>query len=263
MPERVDILDETEQLGKPLLGSLVLHAALVASVFLVAWANNRVRETWGDANSGGPGSFAINVVSKVPLPARSGVPNPLANDSDFTVPSPPPKAKPQEKAPPPEPEAIPIKSRNAPKKPTYMSSSSRETFRAHPDQPNQLYSRAGQAMVSPMVGQTGSGGVGVGIGSPFGNRFGNYVAILRQKVAENWRTNDVDPRIRTAPTAIVTFVIMRDGSVRDVRAAQRSGNSALDYSAQRAIYDASPFPPLPSEYSGSEARIEFWFELKR
>ena len=47
-------------------------------------------------------------------------------------------------------------------------------------------------------------------------------------------------------TAIVTFDLQRDGSVRNVRIAQSSGNKALDYSAQRAIYDASPFPAAAS-----------------
>jgi protein TonB len=263
MPEHVDILAEQEQLGRPLMGSLALHISAVAAVLAFSWASSRMHEAWGDLNSGGPGSVAVNVVSKVPLPSRSGIVNPLANDSQFNVPSPPPQAKPQEKAPPPEPDAIPLQSRHAPKKPTYRPSYSRETFRAQPDRPNQLYSSSGQALVSPMIGQTGSGGVGFGSGSPFGTRFGNYAAILRQKVAENWRTSDVDPRIKTAPTVIVTFTILRDGSVRDVRIAQRSGNSVLEYSAQRAIYDASPFPPLPSEYGGNDVRIEFWFELRR
>ncbi|HZT31423.1 MAG TPA: TonB family protein [Bryobacteraceae bacterium] len=262
MSQRVDILDQPEQLAKPLLGSVALHAGLLVSVLLASWISNRMRDYWGDPNSGGPGSISISVVSKVPLPSRAGVVNPVANDSEFNVPTPPPKAKAQEKTPEPEPDAIPIKSRRAPKKPTYMASG-RENFRNRPDQPNQLYSRAGQALVSPMIGQTGSGGVGVGIGSPFGNRFGNYVAVLKQKVAENWHTGDVDARLKTAPPVIVTFAILRDGSVRDVRVAQRSGNSVLDYSAQRAIYDASPFPPLPAGFEGSEARIEFWFELKR
>ena len=114
-----------------------------------------------------------------------------------------------------------------------------------------------------MIGQIGSGGVGVGLGSPFGNRFGNYVTILRQRVAEKWHTGDVDPRIQSAPRVIVTFDLMRDGSVRNVRIAQSSGNTALDYSAQRAIYDASPFPPLPPAYERNDAVIEFWFELRR
>ena len=135
--------------------------------------------------------------------------------------------------------------------------------RGKQEQPNQLYSHAGQALVTPMIGQTGSGGVGIGTGSPFGNRFGYYVDLLKQQVARNWRTGDVDPRIKSAPPVIVTFTILRDGSVRDVRVAQRSGNTVLDYSAQRAILDASPFPPLPTGYERNDATIEFWFELRR
>jgi len=82
-------------------------------------------------------------------------------------------------------------------------------------------------------------------------------------VAEKWHTGDVDPRIKTAPPVIVTFDLQRDGSVRNVRVAQSSGNSVLDYSAQRAIYDASPLPALPSGYERNDATIEFWFELRR
>jgi protein TonB len=114
-----------------------------------------------------------------------------------------------------------------------------------------------------MMGQLGSGGVGVGQGSPFGNRFGNYVMILRQRVAEKWHAGDVDPRIHTLPPAIVTFDLQRDGSVRNVHVAQTSGNPTLDYSAERAIYDASPFPGLPAAYERNAATIEFWFELRR
>jgi len=44
---------------------------------------------------------------------------------------------------------------------------------------------------------------------------------------------------------------------------QSSGNRTLDYSAQRAIYLASPFPPLPAGFERDEARIEIWFQLKR
>jgi len=62
---------------------------------------------------------------------------------------------------------------------------------------------------------------------------------------------------------IVTFVIHRDGSATDVRVEQSSGNRALDYAAQRAIYEATPFPPLPPGYERNEAKIEFWFQLIR
>jgi protein TonB len=113
-----------------------------------------------------------------------------------------------------------------------------------------------------MVGMTGSGGIGVGAGS-FGERFGYYVDLLRQRVAEKWQTSDVDPRLQTAPPVVVTFTIHRNGSLTGVRVVQRSGNSVLDTSAQRAIYDAAPMPPLPAGWDRDSATIEFWFELKR
>lgn len=263
MSPHVDILEQPESLGKPLLGSLALHAAAFGTLLFWGVVLTGQHETWGDANSGGPGSVAINVVNKIPLPSRSGIVNPLANPTESAVPTPPPAAKAQRRAPPEEPDAIPIKSRAHPR-PSEVARSAQNTWRAKQvDQPNQLYSQAGQALVSPMIGQTGSGGVGFGQGSPFGNRFGNYVTVLRQRVAEKWRTGDVDPRIHTLPTAIVVFDLMRDGSVRNVHIAQSSGNSVLDFSAQRAIYEASPFPPLPAGYERNDATVEFWFELRR
>jgi len=263
MSPHVDILDQQESLGKPLLGSLALHAAVAGALIFSGVVLSGHNDMWGSANSGGPGSVAINVVNKIPLPARSGLVNPLANDTESSVPTPPPAAKAERRAPPVEPDAIPIKSRTR-VKPSEVNRSAENTWRAKQRyQPNQLYSTAGPALVSPMIGQVGSGGVGVGQGTPFGNRFGNYVLILRQRVAEKWRTGDVDPRIHTLPPAIVDFNLMRDGSVQNVRIVQSSGNAALDYSAQRAIYDASPFPQLPAGYENNSAAIEFWFELRR
>jgi TonB family protein len=48
-----------------------------------------------------------------------------------------------------------------------------------------------------------------------------------------------------------------------VRITQRSGNQALDYSAQRAILDAAPFQSLPPQFPRNEVEIEFRFELRR
>jgi TonB family protein len=261
MSPHMDILDRSESLGKQLAGSVVLHAAIFGS--LVLWGTVLAhRDVWGGPNQGG-GSVAINVVNKIPLPARSGAVNPLANDTESSIPTPPPAPKAVKRVEQEEPDAIPLKGKTRQKTAT-VDRSAQNTWRAKQEyQPNQLYSQAGPALVSPMIGQVGSGGVGVGQGTPFGNRFGNYVMILRQRVAEKWRTNDVDARIHTLPVAIVTFDLMRDGSVSNVHVAQSSGNTALDYSAQRAIYDASPFPALPAAYDRNSATIEFWFELRR
>jgi TonB family protein len=62
---------------------------------------------------------------------------------------------------------------------------------------------------------------------------------------------------------IVTFEIQSSGSIGTVKILQGSGNRTLDYSAQRAIYEAAPFPPLPQGYERTSANIEIWFTLKR
>ncbi len=267
MPGRADILDERDSMRRPLAGSLALHVLVFAVVITSPLIGNlRKRELWGDVNAGGSGSVVVNVVrGQIPLPGRSGPVNPLVNDTQSMVPTPPPKPKPERKAErPPEPDAIPIKSRNAPPRRTVAQNAPMNTWRAQQkDLPNQMYSNAGQALVSPLIGQVGSGGVGIGQGSPFGRRFGNYATILRDMVARKWNTSDVDPRIRTAPRVIVTFTILRNGQVKNVRTAQRSGIPLLDASAERAVYDAAPFPPLPAEYEGSDATVEFTFVLSR
>jgi periplasmic protein TonB len=261
MAPHVDILDQPDSLKKPLVGSVVLHASVAAAVVLLSFTSGQ-HAYWG-SNTAGGGSVAINVLHQIPMPANSGAINPVANDTHSEAPEPKPDTVKRTKVKEPEPDAIPLKSRAAPKKPS-VKESSLNKYRANQiDRPNQVYSAEGQKLVSPMYGQPGSGGVGVGRGSPFGDRYGYYVDLLRDKVAQRWRANDVDPRIRTLPPAIVTFTIRRDGSISSVRVAQTSGNFALDVSAQRAIQDAAPFPPLPAGYPGNDVSIEFWFELKR
>jgi len=261
MAPHVDILEQPESLKTPLAGSLVLHASVAAVVILYSLTGGR-HEYWG-SNTPGGGSVMINMVHQVPLPASSGAVNPVANDTRSETPEPKPEKVQRTRVKEPEPDAIPIPSRAAPKKPSTRASSVNQYRAQQVDRPNQVYSAEGQRLVSPLYGLPGSGGIGIGQGSPFGNRFGYYVDLLRQKVAQKWRTGDVDPRIRSAPPAIVTFTIRRDGSISSVRLVQTSGNVALDYSAQRAIADAAPFDPLPAAYERNDVSIEFWFELKR
>ncbi len=263
MAARHDILDAPESLHKPLLASLALHALLALSVALSSLLPAARRIPWGEPNSLGGGAVAITPVSKIPLPPRAGRTNPVADDTESQVPAPraaaPPKATAKPRAP--EPDAIPLKGRPLPQRPPARSGTRRSPAESPP---HQLYSAAGAAATSPMFGSTSSGaGVGLGEGNPFGERFGAYAAILRQMVAAKWNTSQVDPRLQTAPPVIVTFEILRDGTVRNVRLLQRSGNATLDYSAQRAILEAAPFPPLPRGFERDVAVVEFWFQLKR
>ena len=87
--------------------------------------------------------------------------------------------------------------------------------------------------------------------------------MIQNQVAQKWNTSQVDPQLSTAPRVILTFEIQRDGTVRDIRFLQRSGHPTLDYSAERAVMDASPLRALPRNFPKDSVRVEFHFELKR
>jgi protein TonB len=88
-----------------------------------------------------------------------------------------------------------------------------------------------------------------------------YTARVVSRLKATWRR----PVIREGELRAVTvgFSIHRNGSVSDVRVELPSGYVPLDLSAQRAVYDAAPLPPLPTQWRKADvlpARIIF--ELK-
>jgi len=265
MNQHVSALDRPEPLGRWFAGSLFFHGLIVSSLVFYGWLESRPKPVFGETNGGGFGSVAVTAVSAIPLPQRSGPVNPLANQTESRVPEPPPKPKPKPQVKAPEPDAIPLKSRNAEKRPSEPASVRNKFREKQLDPPNQLYNPSGQAVVSPMIAMQGGGGVSLGTSSPFGMQFGWYATLLRDRVARAWKTTDVDPRVHSLPQVVVTFTVERDGSVPpgSVRIEQRSGNSAMDFSAQRAVLDAAPFPALPAGFSRNSADVEFTFELRR
>ena len=92
-----------------------------------------------------------------------------------------------------------------------------------------------------------------------GTQFGWYAKLIVDQVGRAWRTGDLR---NVTQVAAVTFTLKRDGSVSHVHITAPSGNATLDFSAQRAIWDASPFPPLPPQYPRSDAEVELRFSLK-
>jgi protein TonB len=165
-----------------------------------------------------------------------------------------------------EPDAIPIPTKQKEKEKRKAERERPLTAKLPPQkrESNQMTSASGSQASAPLFAPAaGSGGVGVGNGAPFGYQFGAYAAIVRDRVAAKWRTDAVEAGIRALPIATISFEISRDGRVRNIQVTQSSGNRALDYSAQRAITDAAPFPPLPLAYSGSSATVDFNFRLQR
>jgi len=167
------------------------------------------------------------------------------------------------------PDALPLpgaktkKARPEPKAPE-------RKFRPYvPQRDNQLYAQKGMGVNTPSYSGLQPDGFGVGIGmgpgSPFGDRYGWYVEALQRRIGEQWQKElaQVDVRVRTAPKTVVFFEIQRDGGLRNIRVTQTSGNPSIDYAAQRAVVNANPVPSLPSDLGRSSVSIEVWFQLKR
>jgi protein TonB len=260
MASHVDILDQPDRLSGWLMGSLAMHLSIAGALAWYMFVGPGKTFKIGSPNPGGFGSVAVNPVARIPLPSNAGPQNPVANDTKSMVPTPPPKpkAQPKPQAKQPDLNAIPLKSRMAKQsKPTYAAENK---FREkQKDLPNQVYSNSGQALSNPMYAVKGGGQLGVGENSPFGTQFGWYAERLIDQVGQHWNQAGLDPRSRAAS---VVFTIHRDGTVTGVRLSMSSGNMGMDLSAQRAVMDAAPFPPLPPGFPKSDATVELKFVLQ-
>jgi TonB family protein len=256
-----ELIDRNDSLKGPLLTAIILHATLIGAVALSGWIGER--QAFGDPNAGG-GAVGVEAVDKIPL-QHEGPQNPLANESQSQVPQ-TPVTKPvdREKAPKPDPDAVPLKNRETKRK-LAEQASVHQQFRNYDElKKNQLTTQQAPQVSSNLYSaQPGSGRIGTGANTTLGSQFAGYAAQIQQLVAQHWRTSDVDPNIQKAPVVIATFELLRDGSIRNVQILQASGVSSLDNSVRRAILDASPFPPIPPAFPKDYARVEFWFELKR
>jgi TonB family protein len=109
------------------------------------------------------------------------------------------------------------------------------------------------------------GGVGIigpaGPGAPGGtDPLGDwYLAGVQRKIWSIWVR-----QMKSGFTQPITisFTILGDGSLEDgsVRPLQASGIQLLDNAAQRAVYSAAPFGPLPKTYGTNRITIQALFQ---
>ena len=255
MSEPIDILDERDRIGGPFLGSMFIHCAIVGVVFLYWYWLGRPNKNIGDLDAGG-GAYSVGIAKSIPIPQREAPPNPVANDSNSSVRTAPAKEE-TKKQIVPEKNAFEIPDPFHPKKVTDRPRTQQKYLAPAPS--NQIYSQTRQAVSNPIYGgPTGSGQVGLGPSTPLGDgRLGWYAELIRQRLTQNWHAAGLG----AGAPVIVNFNILRDGSVRDVRVFQSSGNPTIDNTALRAVYDSNPLPPLPPQVSGSSLPAQYTFQL--
>lgn len=111
--------------------------------------------------------------------------------------------------------------------------------------------------------RAGAGGSSFGAGGSFGGKFAWYVEGVQRRISSNWLISAVDPYVQRAPRVIVTFDILRDGSITNIQVIKSSGVASVDRSSVRAIRESSRLPSLPSDYPGRRVSVEFFFDFLR
>ncbi len=61
---------------------------------------------------------------------------------------------------------------------------------------------------------------------------------------------------------LISFVVLRDGSVKELKILKSSGSSSLDRAARKAIIDSVPFPAFPPELKKSSLKLKLYIVFK-
>jgi protein TonB len=253
--------------------SLLLHLALAGTVIVSAYLHLRGDE-W--AGVGGQIGQSINV-SMVP---SAGIPMPQPPSVDASRTFDPDnglyKATPQPKAPAPPPDAIPLPmpEKVKPKAQPQPENKPSKIFQPKDVRPDNAvnYGKSGRPII-PTGDNSGNPGStpSVGVNTPgqgggdFATRFGWYIQAAKRRVDPNWDRLSIDSGVRNSTSlhAAVSFSINRDGSIKNVRVTQSSGNLSWDNAGLRAIMNSNPLPPLPPDYQGSEVAVTWDFPEQR
>ena len=82
-----------------------------------------------------------------------------------------------------------------------------------------------------------------------------YIDRMKSLIGQRW----LRPQVGSGTMATVSFVIDRDGTIRDAKNEISSGNGTFDRAALRAVLEASPLPPLPFAYNGTYLGVHLTF----
>jgi periplasmic protein TonB len=211
-------------LAAGLTGTLTVHGVAIA--FL--WATVTPVES-------GPPVYAVELVAAPALapeekPAPEAAPRPPVADDPAPV-APTPKSVP---APPQPPAKTPLEK-------------TEPTPRTTP-------------RTAPLPGETPSTGSDAVTVSTPGLQFPypEYLRNIVQEVYRRWER----PFGNAALRAEVSFLILRDGSVREIKLTRPSGSFSFDLSAQGSIESAGSnrsFGPLPDGYPADVLPVSFYF----
>jgi protein TonB len=246
-----------ERLGGNFAGSIALHVLVAAALFGSAFLFNKKGSNWGE-NAMNAGAIQATMVSALPLP-------PKQRDLDTGVltsetPSPAPVVTKEKTEPPPSPNEVAI-----PEKITKPVKTAEKPTPAPPKHPQPAPPQPTKAATGETAGiriaqatmelKNGTASITVQDRS-FGDRFAYYVRGVNKKVADNWYTQEADPRLSNGKSVTIIFDINRDGAPSNPHVGATSSSPSLDLSAMRAVQRVDGFGPLPQ---GDHITVEYTF----
>jgi TonB family protein len=243
MDDRIgDLLAERAHLGGNPAGgiaiSVLLHGALAAGIIYAAMhavAPQEVSTLNIKFVAAGVGSRVSGVVAEKPVAP------PVAKK--VTIPEPAAEApKPVVKS---EPKTVPLSNFG---RSTKKGSETPPSPTPHTQPPTP---QAKPGVVGGIDIPIGSAGV-TGIEGDF--PYTIYIDRMKTLIGQRW----LRPQGATGITTI-SFVIDRDGTIRDAKNEIPSGNGTFDRAALRAVLEASPLPPLPFGYNGTFLGVHLTF----
>jgi periplasmic protein TonB len=79
-------------------------------------------------------------------------------------------------------------------------------------------------------------------------QYTSYLRGLKQRIEEGWEYPPTARRDGIQGELLMKFTILKSGKVADVEVLKSSGYPMLDEAAKKALFDASPFNPLPGNW---------------
>ena len=188
------------------------------------------------------------------------------------MPSPPAPQVAQEQQQQRTPPAQPLPQNNQSK--LEMPSAPQPHFSSGPSNPNEQMQ---QAMRQAMRGggqNSGDGGLNMPsqhagaegavdvLSDTRGWDYGPYISRVIYDTKRSWYPiipESARPPLDKRGEVMIRFKILRDGTVRDMVLEGPSGDVSLDRAAWAGIIGATPYPPLPREFSGPFLELRFKF----
>jgi len=222
---------------------------------------------FGTGPGGGQGGQFITVGLTQELAGGAGMYKPAIVPRPTAVPAPPARKEPEAVEPPkPDPNVFLEKEKNRRRAAERARVS--ESTKEQPAQP-----LPGQIPTTPEPGAGGAGGQSAGSGGGFGGGVGIqigsgtgpgvidswYIRQVEQRIGANWLKASLG-QLGQPVQSIVSFEVGTDGKIEYITLEKRSGISAVDIAAERAVRASNPLPPLPPELRGRRVRFAAHFD---